>query len=291
MQDRQREVPPAALRRRLVHLQHVLEAEQIRRPRPIVDEAVEGREQRRAAGERPVERLGIDAPPARDALDHRGLARVADVDGLHRHRRAPRPRDPERAQAPRVADRQRLLARDDRGVRWVDALREVPQSLPPPAAGHRDLAAHGQKLEHLRHVAVVRPARRRPRLDVGVRDVAGDQRAADAQQAEDVAAEAVVAVDPPAPPPRRGAIGAVGSSCRNVRRSTTASTPAGRWASSSCALTATRRASASDSRCAGPSGVAAEGIGRRDSPARRRRYLSPPSARVGIRCRQYSADR
>src|SRR6478672_7984407 len=70
------------------------------------------------------------------------------------------------------------------------------EPLAPLAPRDRDLAAHREELEHLGDVAVVRPPRRRPWLDVRVRDVARHQRAAGAEQVEHVAPEAVVAVDP-----------------------------------------------------------------------------------------------
>src|SRR6188474_2703568 len=41
VENRQREVAPAPLRRRLVHLERVLEVEQLLRTRPVVDEPVE----------------------------------------------------------------------------------------------------------------------------------------------------------------------------------------------------------------------------------------------------------
>src|SRR4051794_41943550 len=75
VEDRQREVAPPPLRGRLVHLEDVLEAEELRRARAVVDQAVERRQQRGAAGERSRERRGIEAPLARDAVDDGGLAR------------------------------------------------------------------------------------------------------------------------------------------------------------------------------------------------------------------------
>jgi hypothetical protein len=200
VQDRQREVAPAPLRRGLVHLEDVLEAEEVGRPGPVVDQAVERGQQRRAARERAVERRGVHPPGPGDALDDGGLARIADVDRLHRHRGALRTGDPERAQAALVADGESLLARDDRRAGRVHALGEVPQPLAALAPGDRDLAAHREELEHLGHVAVVRPPGRRPGLDVRVRDVARHERAAGAEEVEHVAPEAVVAFDPPVSP-------------------------------------------------------------------------------------------
>ena len=176
------------------------------------------------------------------------------------------------------------------GRRRVDPLGEVPQTLPAPPAGDRDLAVRREELEHLGDVAVVRPAGRRPRHLGGVRDVARRQRTGRRQQVEHPPAERLVGVEPLEPlgcrrpaiapcrrgtdrgrpsggPSRRGRLGrrgpgrgartacgparapaavrrvvrvaepgpgdevgarcdaAVGSSCRNVSRSTTASSP------------------------------------------------------------------
>src|SRR3954447_9783084 len=47
VQDWQREIAPAPLRSRLVHLERVLELEQLLRTAPVVDQPVERRQQRR----------------------------------------------------------------------------------------------------------------------------------------------------------------------------------------------------------------------------------------------------
>ena len=103
VEHRQGEVAPSPGVLRLVHLEHVLEVEQVLGPLTVVHQAVERREQRRAPGEGTVERLGVHPPLARGALHHRGLTRLADVRRLHGLCRGGRPGDAERPQAPRVA--------------------------------------------------------------------------------------------------------------------------------------------------------------------------------------------
>src|SRR6185437_7106598 len=93
IQDRQGVVAPAALRGRLVHLQLVLVLEDVKRADPVVYQAVERREQRRAARKGPVgvsvQVRRVDAPLALDALDLGGLADgLADDAGLHIRLRA-----------------------------------------------------------------------------------------------------------------------------------------------------------------------------------------------------------
>src|SRR4051794_41887066 len=102
VEDRQREVAPPPLRGRLVHLEDVLEAEEVGRARAVVDQAVERRQQRGAAGERAPERRGIDAPLARDALDDGGRAGGARGEGGGWAGPCPRPR---RARRPPAAPR------------------------------------------------------------------------------------------------------------------------------------------------------------------------------------------
>ena len=86
VEHREGEVAPAALGRGLVHLEGVLELEQLLRAAPVVDEPVERRQQRRPSlevGARAAS--GVDAPLALHALDHGRLPGLADVDRLDRH--------------------------------------------------------------------------------------------------------------------------------------------------------------------------------------------------------------
>ena len=126
VEDRQREVAPAALGRRLVHLERVLELEQLLGPHAIVDEPVEGRQQRRPSPEAVVQVRRVDAPLALHALDDGRLPRLADVDRLHRHRPRLRPRDAEGREPALVPDPLRLLDRRDLDVGRIDALGQVP---------------------------------------------------------------------------------------------------------------------------------------------------------------------
>ena len=196
VQHGEREVAPAARRLGLVHLEHVLEVEELDRTDAVVDEPVERREERGAALERPRERLGVDPPLPADALDDRGLARVADVDGLHRHRPGRRARDAHRPQPALVASPQGLVGRDRLEVGRVDALGEVPEPLAPAPRAHRDLALQHEELEHLRHVPVAGPAARRPRHLARVGHVAGEERPGVAQARQHVLAEAGIRVEP-----------------------------------------------------------------------------------------------
>src|SRR6266550_2382588 len=95
VQDRKREVAPTALRRGLVHLERVFEVEELLRPNPVVDEAVEGRQQRGTPLEVLAQGCGVDAPLAFCALDDGRLAGLADVYRLDRHRGSLLPGDTE----------------------------------------------------------------------------------------------------------------------------------------------------------------------------------------------------
>jgi hypothetical protein len=114
---------------------------------------------------------GSNAPLALDALDHGRLAGLADVDRLDRHLRALPPGDAERGEPSLVLHAACLVSRRDDDVGRVDALGQVPQPFAPDAPLDRDLAEHQQELQHLGHVAVVRPPARGQRHDAGVRDV------------------------------------------------------------------------------------------------------------------------
>ena len=82
VQDRQCVVAPPALRGRLVHLQDVVELEELAHPPAVGEEPVERREQRRAAVEGRSELGRVDPPRPAHTLDHGGLPRLAHVDGL-----------------------------------------------------------------------------------------------------------------------------------------------------------------------------------------------------------------
>jgi hypothetical protein len=86
VEDGEGEVTPAALGGGLVHLERVLEVEELLGADAVVDEPVERRQERRAALEVVPEVRGIDSPFALHALDLGRLAGVADVCRLHRHR-------------------------------------------------------------------------------------------------------------------------------------------------------------------------------------------------------------
>jgi hypothetical protein len=115
---------------------------------------------------------------------------------LHRHRPRGPPGDPECGKPPLALSPLGLVDRRHVDVARIDPLGEIPESLSPDPAGDRDLAAHHQELQHLRHVATVRPPARHPRDDGRVRDVAGAQRPRAGEQVEDVAAKAVVLAQP-----------------------------------------------------------------------------------------------
>ena len=75
VQDRQRVVAPATLGGRLVHLEVVLELEQLLGAPAVVDQAVVRRQQRRPSGERPAEQidrvLDFKTPTVQDvSVDH-----------------------------------------------------------------------------------------------------------------------------------------------------------------------------------------------------------------------------
>ena len=74
VQHRQRVVAPQALGRGLVHLELVVEAEQLERALAIVHQPVERRQQRGAPRERTTEQRRVDAPLALHAVDDRGLS-------------------------------------------------------------------------------------------------------------------------------------------------------------------------------------------------------------------------
>ena len=86
-------VAPPALVDGFVHLQRVLELEQIDHACAVVDQAVEGRQQRGPSLEWQPQLFGVHPPLAGHALDDGRLARVAHVDRLDRGLRAARSSD------------------------------------------------------------------------------------------------------------------------------------------------------------------------------------------------------
>ncbi len=121
--------------------------------------------------------------------------------GSVRAHRALRPRDAERPQPALVADAHRLGGRHHVVV-GIDARREIPQPVATPMAGHRDLAAQREHLEHHRDVAVVVPARRAPRHRARVGQFALAERSVAPQLLEQVTPESVVGLRPTPPAPR-----------------------------------------------------------------------------------------
>ena len=86
---REGEVAPPALVLRLVHLEDVLEVEQLLRPRAVVDEPVERRRSAVRPSKSPSSASGSMRLPG-DPLHGGRLAGVPDVDRLDRHLRCPR---------------------------------------------------------------------------------------------------------------------------------------------------------------------------------------------------------
>ena len=187
-----RVVAPPALGGGLVHLEGVLEVEQLEGSDAVVDEPVERRQQRRPALEVAAEQRRVDAPLSLHALDHGRLAGLAHVGRLARQLLVlclAMPSDASR----RSFFLRRASSADGTttSAGYTRSGRSHTRSR-PTRAGDRHLAAHHQELQHLRDVAVVRPPGRRPRDDARVRDVPRGQRPRAAEQLEDVAAEAVV---------------------------------------------------------------------------------------------------
>ncbi len=188
-------VAPAAGGGGLVHLQLVVEPEQVLGARAVVDEAVERGQQGRAPGEGLAELGRVDPPDSLGALDGGGLPGVADGGRLDRVFRALGAGEAEGAQAALVADPAGLLGRDHRVV-GVDAFGQVPDPVVAAAAGYGDLAAGDHEVQHAGDVAVVGPAGGLPGDLAGVRELAGRQGAGGGQAGQDVAAEGVIGADP-----------------------------------------------------------------------------------------------
>ena len=115
MEHRHRPVPPAPGGGRLVHLELVVELEQLGEPLAVEDQPVERRQQRGAAPERlvePRELLRVDPPGAAHALDERRLPGIRDGAGLAAgHRGAAGAGDAERGEPSAVALGPGLLER------------------------------------------------------------------------------------------------------------------------------------------------------------------------------------
>ena len=161
----------------------------------VVDEAVERRQQRRAAGEGLVERGGVRPPLPLQSVDRHGYAGVPHRDLLTREDGCLGAGYAERPESSLLPAPPGLVGGKGLEV-GVDAVGDVPEPLPSDTSGDSDLSHPGQQLEHLGDVAVVRPAGGVPRQLAGVRHVAGEQRPGVAQAGEDVAPEAVVRLDP-----------------------------------------------------------------------------------------------
>ena len=98
VQDRQGEVAPAPLRGGLVHLQDVLELEEVLHAHAVADHRVERRQQGGAPVERQPDLGGVDPPLTVGALDHGRLTGLADVDRPAGQDRPLRPGQPEPSQ-------------------------------------------------------------------------------------------------------------------------------------------------------------------------------------------------
>lgn len=186
VQDGKRPVAPAPGGGRLVHLELVVELEQLGHPFAVEDQAVQRREPCGATLELVVELRRVDPPDARNPLNDSGFARAADGTG---------PRDAEGPEQAFVSQVHSVLGRNDVVVR-EDPVGEVPQSFSAPTAPHRHLAATGELREHPADIALVVPPARPPRHDAGVGEIARRERAVGPESFEDVAAAGVVGLDP-----------------------------------------------------------------------------------------------
>ena len=164
VQDRQREVAPAALRRRLVHLERCTRSR--RGPRAV---AVE--DERSNGDSSAVRGSKLGASSGAGSTRQAPSTPSTTASSRRRRRRSARPA----ARRLRAGDARARRADARRAARcassavssatsggYTRSARSHSRSLPSrPRNG--DLAAHRQDLEHLRDVAVVRPARRWPR--------------------------------------------------------------------------------------------------------------------------------
>ena len=167
-EDRQDVVAVFALRLRHVHLEAVAEVEERLRAVAVVDETVEGGEERDAIGDGRVRRVRMRLP----ALLRQPHALRAET-LLREHTVG--------------------LARRHRLDRRIPALGEIPQSLLSLPPGDRDDAVRLEDLEHQRHLAAPPPAvglvRSGRRL---VLELAREHRPVALELAQDVALEARV---------------------------------------------------------------------------------------------------
>src|SRR5215210_658241 len=195
VEDRQREVAPAPFGGRLVHLEVVLEVEELLRASAVVDQPVERRQERRATLEVVGERRRVDDPSAGGSLDLGGLALDLLVVALPGHAEHLGARDSQRSQPAHREDPAGLAQRDGLHGR-IDTLGEIPQPLPANATRDRHLPTRVEELEHLGDVAVAGPAARLPGHHARIRYVARRQRPRSAQELEDVPAKGSVRLEP-----------------------------------------------------------------------------------------------
>ncbi len=194
MQDRQRPVAPAAGGLRLVHLELVVELEQLAHPLAVEDEPVQRGQQRGAPHERlaqTVELVRVDLPRPAHTLHDGHLAHRTDIVRLTRSLHGLGASHPECGQPAPSPLGQRLVDGHGRRLR-EDPTRQVPLPLAPLAADHGNLAARFHEVEHPLGVLVVGPPGRTPRHDAGVRQPPSRQRCLGLELFEDVEAAVVV---------------------------------------------------------------------------------------------------
>ena len=210
VEDRQREVAPPSLALRLVHLEDVVEVEQVDGPAAVVDRRSNGdnRAVRPSKGlasasgsTRQVPRTpstvaGSPASPTTFGSTGTAVPFSRAMPSARRRRSLPDPL--------------RLVGRDDGCAGRVHPLGQVPDALPSDTTRDGDLATHHEELEHLGDVAVVGPSRRRPRHHAGVRNIARQERPGRAEPVENVASKPVVGRATPA----RSCLGHVAMSAR-----------------------------------------------------------------------------
>ena len=152
-----------------------MEPEQRLRPVPIVDQPVEGREERDAVGNGAVERVRMRLPAP---------GRGAHAEGT---------KAPLRDRALGVPQRQRAGVRED-------ALAEIPETLPARSPRDCDLPTQVERGEHEPDVAGAVPPTLLLRAERAVLELPREQRPAPLQLAEDVATKGAVLVQEVAHP-------------------------------------------------------------------------------------------